>query len=516
MFDRFDPRFNNSQNTTGNTNTNFNPYQDTYFDKNNNTQYIQAMNPPLPAASNQNFYPLEPSLATPITVSPDSNYARGGKVRKRKKWGSVNHLPTLAEMIRQQGEGEDRILAHINPEEAQMLAETSGGDVNPMTGLPQFGFFNKPWKAIKSVIGGGGGAILGNMILPGIGGVIGGALGQGLQHSARGKNPLQGALKGAGMGAILPSAASILGSGANALGFNTAGNFLGKYGAENAIIPSLGRLGSMISGNTTKLPMTLGVSSGNNIPSLAERTALADSVAAGGSAGEQSFFDKLMGKSSDFFSDPANLLTAGILGSQFLGKKEKPKSPEQLGQEEKRKQLAMLLSPEEQARKEAAMLAEEQAKRRVQRRKFLPEERLGDIEPVYRKNHTPEEYARHGRWFSYYNNPELTGAMLPYKKGGKVKPKVEFEIEKIEYPKGLGYFLQGETGGQDDKIPALLSDGEYVIDASTVANLGDGNNAAGAKKLNMLVQNIRKHKGGSAKLPPKAKSLSEYMGCKCH
>ena len=48
---------------------------------------------------------------------------------------------------------------------------------------------------------------------------------------------------------------------------------------------------------------------------------------------------------------------------------------------------------------------------------------------------------------------------------------------------------------------------------STVSDLGDGNNANGAKKLDQMRRNIREHKrGGSINMPPKAKSLLSYMG----
>lgn len=45
----------------------------------------------------------------------------------------------LAEMIRQQGRGRDKILAHITPDEARLLKERGGrGSINPATGLPEF------------------------------------------------------------------------------------------------------------------------------------------------------------------------------------------------------------------------------------------------------------------------------------------------------------------------------------------------------------------------------------------
>lgn len=48
-------------------------------------------------------------------------------------------IAELAEMIRRFGRGQDKILAHITPEEAAKLKEMGGsGTVNPMTGLPEF------------------------------------------------------------------------------------------------------------------------------------------------------------------------------------------------------------------------------------------------------------------------------------------------------------------------------------------------------------------------------------------
>lgn len=77
---------------------------------------------------------------------------------------------------------------------------------------------------------------------------------------------------------------------------------------------------------------------------------------------------------------------------------------------------------------------------------------------------------------------------------------------------GLG-LLRGGTGGQADKINAMLSDGEYVFDADVVAALGDGNTEAGARKLDQMRERIRGHKrGGSVKsIPPSAKDPMKYM-----
>jgi hypothetical protein len=222
------------------------------------------------------------------------------------------------------------------------------------------------------------------------------------------------------------------------------------------------------------------------------------------------FMDKLIGKSKDYLSDPANLLTLGVVGSSFMNRPKK-ETPEKRARDEKAYQKALMLTPEELRQKESQDLALAQMKRRIERNKFLPEERFA-IDPLYVKSNTPEEYRKSGRWLNYYNNPDFSGEPLVMKKGGKAKTNGFFEVEEMEYPSGLGRYIAGETKGQDDKIPAVLSDGEFVIPADVVSDLGDGNNDAGAKELYKFMSNIRKHKrGGKVNLPPKAKDLASYM-----
>ncbi len=75
-------------------------------------------------------------------------------------------------------------------------------------------------------------------------------------------------------------------------------------------------------------------------------------------------------------------------------------------------------------------------------------------------------------------------------------------------------FAQGAGSGRADTIDAKLSDGEYVIDAETVAMLGDGSNKEGAKLLDAMRQNIRSHKGkalSKGKFSPNAKSPLAYL-----
>jgi len=78
---------------------------------------------------------------------------------------------------------------------------------------------------------------------------------------------------------------------------------------------------------------------------------------------------------------------------------------------------------------------------------------------------------------------------------------------------GPSHYVQGKGDGQSDDIPAMLADGEYVIDADTVSQLGDGSNKAGAEKLDKFREAIRRHKRSApdSKIPPKAKKLTSYL-----
>jgi hypothetical protein len=406
---------------------------------------------------------------------------------------------SLAEIIRQQGEGEDSILAHINPIEAAVLKSMGGsGTINPKTGLPQFGLFSNPKKWFKSVVGPAAGVVLGNMILPGLGGIIGGALGGATGSAVRGrKDYMQSALRGASMGAAAPTAASLLGSGASSMGAGSVGNYLTNYGTRDAILPSLG----------------IGNNAGSgSIPGVqaAESTASTVGREAGKKAVEQSFADKLMVNSKDFFTQPSNIMSTAVLANQLIPQKEKKvkeTTPEEIASNEKRYRNASRLSQAELEAEAAYSLAQREAKRRARNNLYGLES--SSVTPLYRKVNSPAEYENTRRWLEYYDNPEFTGNQVRMKEGGSFKPYSSYEIE---YPMGIIGYLQGYSGGQDDDINAKLSDGEYVIDASTVSDLGDGNNANGAKKLDQMRRNIREHKrGGSINMPPKAKSLLSYM-----
>ena len=73
------------------------------------------------------------------TMQPPQGMAGGG-------------IADMAQHLQSQGRHGDNILAHINPEEAELLRQHGGmGSINPYTGLPEFGFFSDLWKGVKQV-----------------------------------------------------------------------------------------------------------------------------------------------------------------------------------------------------------------------------------------------------------------------------------------------------------------------------------------------------------------------------
>jgi len=74
--------------------------------------------------------------------------------------------------------------------------------------------------------------------------------------------------------------------------------------------------------------------------------------------------------------------------------------------------------------------------------------------------------------------------------------------------------IGGGADGRSDDVNAVLSDGEYVMDAESVAMLGNGSSKAGAAKLDQMRSNLRQHKGrnlAGGKISSNAKSPLAYL-----
>lgn len=89
------------------------------------------------------------------------------------------------------------------------------------------------------------------------------------------------------------------------------------------------------------------------------------------------------------------------------------------------------------------------------------------------------------------------GGYIGYAEGGEMNDDMIKHL--VEYHKGGGHTGPGQVkgigSGQEDKIPAWLSDGEYVWSAQDVADLGDGSTDEGVRRLDKMRQMVRRRAG---------------------
>ena len=99
----------------------------------------------------------------------------------------------------------------------------------------------------------------------------------------------------------------------------------------------------------------------------------------------------------------------------------------------------------------------------------------------------------------YQTTPAMAApeAMPAYKDGGEVDDDMVRHL--VEWHKGGGHTgpgkVKGIGSGQEDLIPAWLSDGEYVWSAQDVADLGDGSTDEGVRRLDKMRQMVRRRAG---------------------
>ena len=141
-------------------------------------------------------------------------YKIGGLVH-RAKGGSVLQA---AKTTQRAGRGDDSMMLHVSPEEYEVIEAMWGkADINPNTGIGEYGFLSKIWKKIKkgvkkivkSKIFQIVAPIALSIFVPGLGAAIGSALGAGATAAPIIGNALvQGGLSAAGGGDFVEGALS--------------------------------------------------------------------------------------------------------------------------------------------------------------------------------------------------------------------------------------------------------------------------------------------------------------------
>ena len=120
----------------------------------------------------------------------------------------------------------------------------------------------------------------------------------------------------------------------------------------------------------------------------------------------------------------------------------------------------------------------------------------GMMRKVLGKADENDAYANYTDLSKFKYDPS-TQRMVPMAQGGLAGLNT---FNKGGMPKGR--FLQGAGDGTSDSIPATiggsqparLADGEFVIDARTVSEIGNGSSKAGAKKLYAMMERVHKER----------------------
>lgn len=544
--------------------------------------------------------------------SVERAYAKGGKVK------------AAAERARTAGRGEDEMLVHMTEDEFGVIKSMWGEpDINPNTGLPEYGWLSKIWKKVKKVVKKvvsskifqviapialsifvpGLGAAIGGMLAPGVSaaaqGVIGSALVRGGLSAAGGGDFMTGAISGAvsgGLGkiagkyvgdiagdALSERTAEIVGSSlASGAGASlTGGDFM-----EGAVMGGLGEvMRPTMEGITSKGQEMLGLQDPEAGGILAQRTTDTDAILSGeamydpvtgayvqpgdvtpemmaanqaalpggpagggdkqqvtptpeGAAAQAAVAKPGMGQ----YVMPA-LMAASALGGGEYEEPGQPPLPEgwndplpdyqmnrqfsgmdpsayytygQAGSPQSGQHLFMEPQPfagvpgaggtGETGGGMEAMIAAGQP---------VPASAVGMAGPVALQQAGYTQDAS-GNW-----NPPQLGAGLPQARGGYQRGGAyDYWSQNADVPRvaptvsAQGRYVKGAGTGRSDDIPARLSDGEYVMDAETVALLGDGSGSAGAKRLDEMRRNLRQHKAEKLKkggFSHKAKAPHQYM-----
>lgn len=459
------------------------------------------------------LYGLQDGMKNP------AKFARGG-------------LAKAAQKLQAQGRHGDTMLAHITPREAMMLKSMGGsGSINPATGLPEYFSWKKLLKAVVPI------AL--TFLAPGIGTAIGSALGA----SAAWAPVVGSAIMGAGtsaltggniaQGALLGGLTGGLGSMAGGAASDALGLGLGKTG--QAVLGSglLGGVGGMATGKGFAQGAMQGVAGqavGNILGGMGGDGAFGNAI----NTGANQFSNMMTAGYDPKQSAIAGGLAGVVSGVTGMGQVKKPsdvvlnqmQNPNDIqgiNVSSELNQPIQSSSPQTAPVKPTSFMdsaakllplasmissfqAPEPVKQAVSQLSAQQQEYFNRPSVQFDWDRMQQDANQSGldlgRYMAQNWNQISSGAYNTTKlaRGGALSR--------------IAGMAQGSGSGRDDTIDAKLSDGEYVIDAETVAMLGDGSSQAGAKELDRMREKIRSHKGAAlakGKFSPNAKSPLQYL-----
>jgi hypothetical protein len=437
-------------------------------------------------------------------------------------------LASVAQNLADKGRKGDSMLVHMTPDEVaglQALAQQMGGSltINPQTGLPEANIFKKLLPmALGFALGPAGAGIFSSALTTGLAVGAGytlatGSLQQGLAAGlgAYGGSNLGTGLQAAGTADAATSAAA---SDAASSGLQVAGG-AGGAAAEAAMVNPMAHpdfagtatgsgLDLSFSPNyslaapppsPTSISLTGGAGSGLSLtPEATGFTATGPSI-----PGSEQLFTQAPKTSSVLTSDVTGLGSTPTPGSALTGAERYfgDKATSDLAAQRYADATGSTLGTsamqtlggatlQSAAEEQEAVKAQQAAideKREKRKRLFeeIAERTLGRVN------------VRSGGLM------QLAGGGMSYMEAGGTTG-----------PTGAPRDVVGNGDGMSDSVPAdiegvqeaRLADGEFVIPADVVADIGNGSSDAGSKKLYDMMDRVRKARHGTTEQPPEIKA----------
>jgi len=390
-------------------------------------------------------------------------------------------LQVLAQDMASRGRGPDTMLVHMAPQEVaglQALAMAHGGSLtlNPDTGLPEAGFLQ---KILPTLIGAG------LTLIPGVGplmaaGIVGGGTALATGSLKKGLAAGLGAYGGAGLGSALAGAGAAQGLGAASAEAAAAGNAAAASQAANptlmaqfaeaGISPADAAISaSEFAANSMGLPGGPAFSAATQ--SAMSNPLLAGAKGLGNEAGRSAFMEQVGGATglAKYGLPVLSSLSASEPGAGYEGSGPNPYEYTYDSRTGTYTRVPtgtrdrMLTSP--------PMFPT-----------TTPAPRMamgGPVEEMSERNQYETLMANGGQMYAGGGMSHLGD----YSDGGRL--------------------LRGPGDGVSDSIPAViadkqparLADGEFVVPARIVSELGNGSTEAGARKLYAMMDRVQKARG---------------------
>ena len=407
-------------------------------------------------------------------------------------------LQLAAQHLASHGRGDDKVLVHMTRGEVKSLndlAMAHGGHltINPHTGLPEAGFLK---AMLPMIIGAGLAAATGGTSLamsPAMMGlVVGGGYAAATGSVKKGLQAGLGAYGGAGIGEGLATA----GQGAIQANAINAGETTANALKAGTDAGTLSKLGAGVQSLGTEAGRSAALSSLGGGAGLASKTLAAASPAiinTDNQTPSSTPTDPNQGQRFNFQANPTDAATGAVPNPNIPSYQQMMSNPQNFGAEQR------YFNPQY-----------------VNRAAGGPVEEMSTAATLGENTMYPMANMRSSSFATPYQTPQSTNMMqsMAPSGGGTVnmmsgEPNMQGTrmatggISDAHYNLGGysdgGRLLRGPGDGVSDDIPAMigekqparLADGEFVVPARIVSELGNGSTEAGARKLYAMMDRVQ-------------------------